>query len=230
MPAIRSLRLEVDDRRLPGRPGCLCRPRLALEHPACPVVRLRLWRTVQAIYIGLFANEVLPLRVGELIRCYLFGSLERPAPLAQLRIRRRRAGDRRRLDVARLSHHRRLSSGESPGPHHPGAGSGRADPPQCRHTPVDCVHQARGPRRGGREPLVLHPAACRRGPSTDGESDHPGGDLPHQPAVPVAAGSLRLRPHEVLRTGPFLLGGGGRAGDHPGGKPWCPTLPATWAC
>jgi uncharacterized protein (TIRG00374 family) len=36
-----------------------------------PIVRLRLWRTVQAIYIGLFANEVLPLRVGELIRCYL---------------------------------------------------------------------------------------------------------------------------------------------------------------
>jgi uncharacterized protein (TIRG00374 family) len=36
-----------------------------------PVVRLRLWPTVQAIYIGLFANEVLPLRTGELIRCYL---------------------------------------------------------------------------------------------------------------------------------------------------------------
>lgn len=36
-----------------------------------PVVRLRLWRTVQAVYIGLFANEVLPLRSGELIRCYL---------------------------------------------------------------------------------------------------------------------------------------------------------------
>jgi len=36
-----------------------------------PVVRLRLWRTVQSIYIGLFANEVLPLRTGELIRCYL---------------------------------------------------------------------------------------------------------------------------------------------------------------
>ena len=36
-----------------------------------PVVRLRYWRTVQAIYIGLFANEVLPLRTGELIRCYL---------------------------------------------------------------------------------------------------------------------------------------------------------------
>jgi uncharacterized protein (TIRG00374 family) len=35
------------------------------------VVRLGLWRTVQSIYIGLFANEVLPLRVGELIRCYL---------------------------------------------------------------------------------------------------------------------------------------------------------------
>ena len=36
-----------------------------------PVARLPFWRTVQAIYIGLFANEVLPLRTGELIRCYL---------------------------------------------------------------------------------------------------------------------------------------------------------------
>jgi uncharacterized protein (TIRG00374 family) len=36
-----------------------------------PVMRLRLWRTVQAIYIGLFANEVLPLRTGEIIRWYL---------------------------------------------------------------------------------------------------------------------------------------------------------------
>jgi uncharacterized protein (TIRG00374 family) len=36
-----------------------------------PVIRLRFWRTVQAIYIGLFANEVLPLRVGELMRGYL---------------------------------------------------------------------------------------------------------------------------------------------------------------
>jgi uncharacterized protein (TIRG00374 family) len=36
-----------------------------------PVAKLRLWRTVQAVYIGLFANEVLPLRTGEVIRCYL---------------------------------------------------------------------------------------------------------------------------------------------------------------
>jgi uncharacterized protein (TIRG00374 family) len=36
-----------------------------------PVARLRFWRTVQAIYIGLFANELLPLRPGEVIRCYL---------------------------------------------------------------------------------------------------------------------------------------------------------------
>ena len=36
-----------------------------------PLKRLGLWRTVQSIYIGLFANEVLPLRTGELIRCYL---------------------------------------------------------------------------------------------------------------------------------------------------------------
>jgi glycosyltransferase 2 family protein len=36
-----------------------------------PVIRLGFWRTVQAIFIGLFANAVLPLRTGELIRCYL---------------------------------------------------------------------------------------------------------------------------------------------------------------
>jgi uncharacterized protein (TIRG00374 family) len=36
-----------------------------------PIARLNLWRTVQSIYIGLFANEVLPLRTGEVIRCYL---------------------------------------------------------------------------------------------------------------------------------------------------------------
>ena len=36
-----------------------------------PVAKLGLWRTTQAIYIGLFANEVLPLRTGEVIRIYL---------------------------------------------------------------------------------------------------------------------------------------------------------------
>ncbi len=36
-----------------------------------PIAPLPLGRTVQAIYIGLFANEVLPLRTGEAIRCYL---------------------------------------------------------------------------------------------------------------------------------------------------------------
>src|ERR1035437_16708 len=36
-----------------------------------PVARVSFWRTVQAIYIGLFANEVIPLRTGEIIRCYL---------------------------------------------------------------------------------------------------------------------------------------------------------------
>jgi glycosyltransferase 2 family protein len=36
-----------------------------------PVSVLSFWRTVQSIYIGIFANEVLPLRPGELIRCYL---------------------------------------------------------------------------------------------------------------------------------------------------------------
>lgn len=36
-----------------------------------PLMKLKLWKTAQSIYIGLFANEVLPLRTGEVIRCYL---------------------------------------------------------------------------------------------------------------------------------------------------------------
>ena len=36
-----------------------------------PVERLGLWETTHAIFIGLFASGVLPLRPGELIRCYL---------------------------------------------------------------------------------------------------------------------------------------------------------------
>jgi hypothetical protein len=36
-----------------------------------PVVRVRFVKSVQAVYIGLFANEVLPFRSGELIRSYL---------------------------------------------------------------------------------------------------------------------------------------------------------------
>jgi hypothetical protein len=42
-----------------------------------PVAKLKLWRTVQAIYIGLFANEILPLHVGEPIRCYLLAHWNR---------------------------------------------------------------------------------------------------------------------------------------------------------
>jgi len=36
-----------------------------------PVARVPLWRSVRAIYVGLFANEILPMRTGELIRPYL---------------------------------------------------------------------------------------------------------------------------------------------------------------
>ncbi len=35
-----------------------------------PVVPVKLWQAVQSIYIGLFGSEVLPLRAGELLRCY----------------------------------------------------------------------------------------------------------------------------------------------------------------
>lgn len=36
-----------------------------------PVGALPVWRSMQAIYVGLFANEVLPLRPGEVIRTFL---------------------------------------------------------------------------------------------------------------------------------------------------------------
>ncbi len=36
-----------------------------------PIERVPFVHTLQAIYVGLFANEVLPLRAGELIRCFL---------------------------------------------------------------------------------------------------------------------------------------------------------------
>jgi uncharacterized membrane protein YbhN (UPF0104 family) len=36
-----------------------------------PLVRVGPWRAIRAIYVGLFANEILPLRAGEVLRCYL---------------------------------------------------------------------------------------------------------------------------------------------------------------
>jgi len=36
-----------------------------------PVANISIMRSVRAIYVGLYANEVLPFRSGEIIRCYL---------------------------------------------------------------------------------------------------------------------------------------------------------------
>lgn len=36
-----------------------------------PITPVNLWQSVRAIYVGLFANEVLPFRTGEVIRCFL---------------------------------------------------------------------------------------------------------------------------------------------------------------
>jgi hypothetical protein len=38
-----------------------------------PVTHVTYWDSLRAIYVGLFANEVLPFRMGEVIRCYLLG-------------------------------------------------------------------------------------------------------------------------------------------------------------
>jgi glycosyltransferase 2 family protein len=56
-----------------------------------PIAKVPLWRSVQAIYVGLFANEVLPLRSGELIRCYLqsvWSAIPLPAVLASALLER----------------------------------------------------------------------------------------------------------------------------------------------
>ena len=42
-----------------------------------PVERVPFFYSARAIYVGLFANEVLPLRAGELIRCFLLSKLTR---------------------------------------------------------------------------------------------------------------------------------------------------------
>ncbi len=38
-----------------------------------PVEPVGFWRSVRAIFVGLFANEVLPFHPGEILRCYLLG-------------------------------------------------------------------------------------------------------------------------------------------------------------
>ncbi len=47
-----------------------------------PVVSLKYWETVRAIYVGLFANETIPLRAGELVRCYVLSRGRRELPFS----------------------------------------------------------------------------------------------------------------------------------------------------
>jgi uncharacterized protein (TIRG00374 family) len=54
---------------------------MILVHPILRAQGLNVtfWRALQSVYIGLFFNEVLPLRPGEIIRCYLFSRWSRLA-------------------------------------------------------------------------------------------------------------------------------------------------------
>lgn len=36
-----------------------------------PIAKIPLWRSIRAIYVGLFVNEILPMRPGEVLRAYL---------------------------------------------------------------------------------------------------------------------------------------------------------------
>ena len=47
-----------------------------------PVVPVGFWRSARAIYIGLFANEVLPGHIGEVLRCYLLANWIEPLPFS----------------------------------------------------------------------------------------------------------------------------------------------------
>jgi uncharacterized protein (TIRG00374 family) len=57
-----------------------------------PVTRVRYRRTLQAIYVGLFLNDVLPLRPGEIVRCGLLSRWARglrfPVALSSITIER----------------------------------------------------------------------------------------------------------------------------------------------
>ena len=77
LPLIRTQRRSAGDELVVDRSGGsrghlgLLLARAALADPVAPVVRLKYWEPVRAIYVGLFANEVLPFRAGEVLRCYL---------------------------------------------------------------------------------------------------------------------------------------------------------------
>jgi uncharacterized protein (TIRG00374 family) len=55
---------------------------LRWQYLLLPVGRIRVVRAAQAIYIGLLANQVLPMRLGELVRAYVVGRwMNQPVPV-----------------------------------------------------------------------------------------------------------------------------------------------------
>ncbi|MEQ1886260.1 MAG: lysylphosphatidylglycerol synthase transmembrane domain-containing protein [Bryobacteraceae bacterium] len=46
-----------------------------------PIVRTTYGETLRAIFVGLFANEVLPLRAGEVLRCYMISRNKKDLPV-----------------------------------------------------------------------------------------------------------------------------------------------------
>jgi glycosyltransferase 2 family protein len=45
------------------------------------VVRIGFWQTIRAVFVGLFGNELLPFKVGEVLRCYLL-TVRTPLPFS----------------------------------------------------------------------------------------------------------------------------------------------------
>ena len=152
-----------------------------------PVARLKLWRTVQAIYIGLFANEVLPLARGRVDPLLPAGPLERAAALGGIRIGGGGTADRRFLDAHRLRDHRQPGEGDPRGPGHPGADCGRAAGAGRDRPGVGRSSQAGSPRGHQREPVGVNAAPRDRRSPPDGQRAHLELHRADQPALPGTA-------------------------------------------
>jgi hypothetical protein len=112
-----------------------------------PVAEVSFWRTVQSIYIGLFANELLPLRPGEVIRCYLlahWSDLRLSLTFASAALE---AHHRRRLAAGRLFRHYSFRAQYSLEADFSGTGAGRSAVNRRRLAGMDRGAQAARTRR-----------------------------------------------------------------------------------
>src|ERR1700735_2543724 len=121
-----------------------------------PVTRVSPWASVGAIYVGLFADEVLPLRAGELIRCFVVGRAEQVSHFRDAAVRADRAHFRRRVAHWRIVS---VAALYAPFPSERGPVPRHGDHHHRQHLPR---HSATGLRRAAGRRDVLARADARR--------------------------------------------------------------------